>query len=205
LDKIEEMGLRENTIIVFMSDNGHSEEDDKKISIDNHTSGYPNGHYYGANGGGGNTGKWRGSKGSFFEGGIRVPAIISYPSKLPKGVVRDQAITACDWLPTIMELCNVPLPEVMLDGESIVSIINSANKPTHHKIMHWNWHDNWAAREGEWKLLGKEEKGHFLGNLNDSLPEKENYIEEKPEIAKHLEKLHNEWFEEVQPGGFEDL
>ncbi|MHC5076324.1 MAG: sulfatase-like hydrolase/transferase, partial [Planctomycetota bacterium] len=91
VDKLEELSLRDDTIIVFMSDNGHSEEENQ-ILFDDHNSGLPKGTNYGANGGGGNTGKWRGHKGQFFEGGILVPAIISYPAKLPKGIVRDQAI-----------------------------------------------------------------------------------------------------------------
>ena len=77
------------------------------------------GDNYGANGGGGNTGKWRGNKGTFFEGGIRVPAILSYPAKLPKGAVRGQAVTAMDWMPTILELCEVPKPKVNFDGHSL--------------------------------------------------------------------------------------
>ena len=87
------MGLTENTIVIFQSDNGHSTENSKGISVEEHTSGLPKGHYYLAHGGGGNTGKWIGSKGSFLEGGIRVPAIVSCPAKLPKGEVRDQAVT----------------------------------------------------------------------------------------------------------------
>ena len=116
---LEKQGLRDNTIIIFMSDNGHSAED-IKIRRENHKSGMTVGTNYGANGGGGNAGKWIGHKGTFLEGGIRVPAIISYPAKLPKGAVRDQAITAMDWMPTILDLCDVPKPDVKLDGKSIL-------------------------------------------------------------------------------------
>jgi arylsulfatase A-like enzyme len=101
LKKLDELGLRDNTIIIFISDNGHSSES-YRIRVENHNSGLPKGHNYGANGGGGNTGKWRGAKGSFFEGGIRVPAVISYPSEIPANVVRDQAITLADFYPTIL-------------------------------------------------------------------------------------------------------
>lgn len=83
MDRLERHGLRDNTIVIFMSDNGHSEEN-YKIRGKNHTSGLAEGTNYGANGGGGNTGKWRGQKSSFLEGGIRVPAVISYPAKLGK-------------------------------------------------------------------------------------------------------------------------
>ena len=78
--KLEELGLRENTIIIFMSDNGASVED-CGINRENHPSGLPKGYHYGAFGGGGNSGKWRGAKATHYEGGIRVPAMISCPSK----------------------------------------------------------------------------------------------------------------------------
>jgi arylsulfatase A-like enzyme len=197
--KLEELGLRENTIIIFMSDNGASVED-CSITEDDHASGLPKGHHYGAFGGGGNAGKWRGAKATYYEGGIRVPAIISFPSKLPKGVVRDQAINAMDWFPTIMELCGVPLPEVKLDGQSVMPIIKSADAPSHHKVMHWHFEQRWAVREGDWKLISSHRgEADFLGNLADEEPERKNYIKEKPEIAKRLLKLHIEWIKEVMP------
>jgi len=100
LAKLDDLGLRDDTLILFMSDNGYSAED-YRIRADGHASGLPKGHRYGANGGGGNTGKWRGHKGTFFEGGIRVPAIISFPGRIPEGEVRGQAVTAMDVLPTV--------------------------------------------------------------------------------------------------------
>ena len=66
---------------------------------------------YGAYGGGGNTGKWRGAKGSFLEGGIRMPAVISFPKLIGEGEVRDQAVLNADFFPTILELCDIPLPD----------------------------------------------------------------------------------------------
>ncbi len=196
--KIEELGLRDKTIFVFMSDNGHSAERNA-IRTDNHSSGLPKGHKYGANGGGGNTGKWRGAKGSFYEGGIRVPAIIAYPAKLPQGEVRDQAITAADWMPTILDLCGVPLPEVKLDGQSLMPIIKDPKAKSHHKIMHWAWGNGWAVRKGDWKLIGRGDKANFLGNLSDEEPEMENYLKKEPKIAAELQNLHDEWAKEVTP------
>ena len=81
--QLDRLDLRDNTIVVFQSDNGHSEED-YRITVDGHLSGFPKGWNYGANKGGGNTGKWLGAKGSFLEGGIRVPAIVRYPPVVPR-------------------------------------------------------------------------------------------------------------------------
>lgn len=199
MERLEKHDLRTNTIVVFMSDNGHSTED-IKIRRENHKSGLALGTNYGANGGGGNAGKWLGAKGSFLEGGIRVPAVISYPAKLPKGIVRDQAITAMDWMPTILDLCQVPLPDVKLDGKSILPLIKSESAKSHYQVMHWQWGNRWAVREGDWKLIDNDkEGGQSLGNLSDPQPEKENYIKEKPDIAKRLQALHNQWLIEVEP------
>ncbi len=199
--KLDKLKLTEKTIVIFMSDNGHSAER-SAIRVERHNSGLPKGHNYGANGGGGNTGKWRGNKGTFFEGGLRVPAVISYPAKLPAGVVRDQAITAADWYPTVLDLCGVPAPKVKLDGASLLPIIRSADVPTHHKVMHWQWQSRWAVREGDWKLIGSGDKGRgklFLGNLADEQPERKNYAKQKPEIVKRLAQLHSQWIDEVSP------
>lgn len=195
--RLEKLGLRDNTIVIFMSDNGHSVED-YYITVDNHTSGLPKGANYGANGGGGNTGKWRGHKAEFYEGGIRVPAIISYPPKVPKGEVRDQVATAMDWLPTIVELCGVDLPKVKLDGYSLMPIIKSPSAPSPYKVMHWQWQWFWAVREGDWKLIGRDGKASQLVNLSDAEPERKNYINDKPDIAERLLSLHNEWLKEVE-------
>ncbi len=193
MKKLEETGIRGNTIVLFLSDNGHSAENNSGIRVDNHTSGFPKGHYYSANGGGGNTGKWIGHKGQFYEGGVRVPAILSYPARLPKGVVRDQAVIGADWFPTILKLCDVKLPKVKLDGRSLLPLIKSPDDPSPHKVLHWGWAGKWAVREGPWKLSGQGEKALHLGNLDDEAPEVKDYLEENPERVKRLRDLHNQW------------
>jgi arylsulfatase A-like enzyme len=198
MKRLEQHGLTQNTIVVFMSDNGHSTEK-PFIKVENHKSGLAKGTNYGANGGGGNTGKWRGQKGTFFEGGLRVPAIISYPAALPKGVVRDQAITAMDWMPTILDLCEIATPEVKLDGSSLLPVIQSESAISPYTALHWQWGKRWAVREGNWKLVGHKDKGQFLGRLNDPEPEVKNHLKTNPEVVKHLLALHHEWAEDVQP------
>ena len=201
VNKLEELKLRNNTIIVYQSDNGHSEEN-YQIKIDKHNSGYAKGHNYGANGGGGNTGKWIGRKATFFEGGIRTPAIISSPGRLPQGQVRDQIVTAMDWLPTLLELCGVDPPAVKLDGHSIVPIIKSSNAVSRYKVLHFMWQENWAVREGDWKLIRSKlnrdgSQNLKLYNLAEDRPETIDHAAQQPEIAQRLKSLHVEFEKDV--------
>ncbi|MDG2123518.1 MAG: sulfatase-like hydrolase/transferase [Verrucomicrobiales bacterium] len=195
VDKLESLGLRENTIVIFMSDNGHSEETANKIRVDNHKSGHPKDHFYGASGGG-NTGKWIGHKGNFLEGGIRVPAIISYPKRLPSGEVRDQIITSMDWFPTVLDLCGAKT-ESKLDGHNLLPLIESpTTKSAYAGVLHFQWQNKWAVRDGEWKLIFP---GLKLHRLTDDQPESKNYATEKPEIVARLTALHQQWAKQVTP------
>jgi arylsulfatase A len=206
LTQLEALNLQRKTIVIFMSDNGHSGEN-YRISVDAHTSGHPKGHEY-AKGGGGNTGRFIGTKGSLLEGGIRVPAILSYPPGLPQGVVRDQAITAMDWYPTILELCGIAPPKgVKLDGHSVVPLVKDAAAPGRYDTMFWQWEEGWAVREGNWKLIVGNSKGledakvdgPYLANLADERPEAKNHAAEHPDVVARLTRLHHEWALEVSP------
>lgn len=204
--KLRETGQRKNTIVILMSDNGHSAEDNRGITVENHSSGYPKGHYYSAHGGGGNTGKWIGHKGSFLEGGIRVPAIISYPKGLPKGEVRDQIVTVMDWFPTILDLAEIaPPPTVTIDGKSMLPLIRDASVSSAHDVLHFGWSNEWAVREGDWKLIGRINKSNpdrvrkSLHNLAGAEPEVKDHAPQHPDIVARLTKLHDEWAKEVRP------
>jgi len=200
--RLDSLGLLENTIVVYMSDNGHSEETGNRIRVDNHKSGLPRGHFYGASGGG-NTGKWIGHKGNFLEGGVRVPAIISFPAKLPQGVVRDQIVTAMDWYPTILELCGVDRAEDAppLDGQSLLPLIASnAAESAYQGVLHFQWGRKWAVRQGPWKLIGADGKSESsLHRLTDEQPEAKNYARQHPDVVKQLRSLHDTWSDEVSP------
>lgn len=216
MQRLDDLNLRENTLVFFMSDNGHSTED-SQIKVDNHSSGLAKGHNYGANGGGGNTGKWRGAKRSFLEGGVRVPAIVSYPAKFPQGQVRDQIITIMDVVPTVCDVLHIPEPNRTIDGHSLVPIINNATTASQHKILYFKWIKGWAVREGDWKLIynGLDTTGEFsehpkkklkldaiyLANLADEVPEAKNYAKEYPEIVERLTQLYETWNNEVSADG----
>lgn len=197
LDALDHIGARENTIILLTSDNGHSTED-YQITTDDHVSGFPKGHNYGANGGGGNTGKWRGSKATFYEGGLRVPAILSFPRTLPVGVTRDQVVTLADWMPTLLELCRVPVPsDVQLDGRSVLTTITE-NAPSHHQILNWQWQSKWVIREGDWKLIGDQSGPKELVSLADEPPESINHVASESATVARLLKLHDQWKHDVE-------
>ncbi len=207
LTQIDNLGLRENTIVIFQSDNGHSEED-YQITVDGHLSGFEKGWNYGANAGGGNTGKWIGAKGSFLEGGIRVPSIFRYPPVTKGGEVHDQAITAMDWFPTILELAGVDIPDDLeLDGHSALPVIKSASAKSAYGVMHWAWQGRWAVRDGDWKLMydgarnlaGGDDTKIYLANLSDAKPEQTNHAAAQPRIVKRLTALHEEWAKAVTP------
>ncbi len=206
LQRLEKRGLRDDTIVVFQSDNGHSEETGLRIRVDGHTSGLPKGHFYGASGGG-FTGKWIGNKGTFLEGGIRVPAIVSYPRRLPKGEVRDQVVTIMDWFPTILSLCEVPLPpkSPKLDGHDLGPVIASAEAESGYgDVLHFAWGNGWAVRDGDWKLIGNTnprtgESSVTLRNLSDERPEAKDHAAGQPDIVARLTELHETWVEDVTP------
>lgn len=200
LDKLEETGLRDQTIVILMSDNGHSIEHSAGISVDHHNSGYPRGHYYLTHGGGGNTGKWIGTKGTFLEGGIRVPAMISYPAKLPRGQTRGQVVTIMDWFPTVLELCGItPDPRApRLDGRSLTGVIGDPGAPSAHEVLHFAWAKNWAVRRGDWKLIGtfdakSNAMRHSLHNLAESDPEVKDHAAHQPGLLRELRALHEAW------------
>jgi arylsulfatase A-like enzyme len=193
LRKIDTLGLRDNTIVIFQSDQGHSVEERTF-------------------GGGGFAGPYRGAKATLFEGGIRVPAIISWPGRIPGGGVRDQMAVACDWLPTIAELTGTPVPERKLDGSSLANVIRSQDAPTPHASFYWRIASGegsqWAVREGDWKLLGNPndntgagrlpaQENPFLVNLSKDRSERTNRANEYPDIVKRLLALREAYERDV--------
>ncbi|MDX1639447.1 MAG: sulfatase-like hydrolase/transferase [Balneolaceae bacterium] len=201
IQHLKDRGEYEETLFVFMSDNGHSEED-AEITQDHHNSGLPKGTYYGANGGGGFTGKWMGHKGTHLEGGIRVPFILSFPACLPGGIERNQITTSMDILPTISELLDIPLPDRPLDGYSLLPVIQEdASSPYRERVLYFHWQNRWTVRRGNWKLIKDREGTLHLANLAGENPERKNWISEHPERAEELEMLHDEWLEEVMSDG----
>ena len=185
MEKLDRLNLRERTIIIFQSDHGHSTEE--------------RAHF-----GGGSAGSLRGAKFSLFEGGIRVPAIVSWAGHLPQNECRSQVAYGCDWLPTIAELCGMSLPKAELDGRSLLGVIRSAAAASPHDVLHWQFDKGWAVRTGDWKLLvdvqdttrrapGERIPGPFLVNLRDDPSETTNVAGQRPELVDRLKRLRSLW------------
>jgi arylsulfatase A-like enzyme len=187
LKQVADLGLTKNTIIVFQSDNGYSTEE--------------RAHF-----GGGNAGNLRGAKACLFEGGIKVPSIISWPGKVPAGQVREQFAVNTDWFPTLAAYCNIKLQREDLDGKSLVNVINNGNAPTAHEQGYcWAFgKDMWAARKGKWKLMGNpvdksnkaeltKEDALFLVDLESDPGEMKNIANVYPEKVEELKKQYQDW------------
>lgn len=175
-------GLAENTIIVLQSDNGHSMEERNFF-------------------GGGYSGPYRAGKFSMFEGGIRVPSIISWPKELPQGEVRDQIAMCVDWFPTLVALCGLSSEGMEVDGKNLLPLIKDGSVPSPHEALHFDCGKQWAVRCGDWKLIenaldvtpkGNETfKGLFLSNVRMDPSEKTNLVERYPEKVKELQAMRD--------------
>ena len=183
LQKLEELKIRANTIIIFQSDNGYSTEE--------------RAHF-----GGGSAGILRGSKFSLFEGGIRVPAAVSWPAQLKAGEVRNQVAVNADWMPTLAELCGIDLNTNDLDGKSLVPIIKHKEHETLHQQFCWKNGKHWAARKDNWKLLGnpairgevfQPQDSLFLVNLKNDPSEMNNLASEYSNKVKELKNQYEIW------------
>ena len=186
LKKLDDLGLREDTIIVLQSDHGHSMEE----------------RTFGA---GGSAGIYRGAKFSLFEGGIRVPAIISWKGHLPEEQVISAMACEVDWFPTVSELCDVSTLPPKLAGKNLLPLINNPTAETRHKQYWWKLHRQWAVREGDWKLIGNpldmsnktpldpKKDVLFLVNLKEDPTEKTNMAESYQDKVAHLKEVYLQW------------
>ncbi len=147
--KIDELGLGENTFIVFSSDNGPEDLDIRNA----------------VHSGIGSTGPFRGRKRSLYEGGVRVPFIVRCPGRVPADRVDDETVIAgVDWLPTLCGLAGAPLPDgLSLDGEDLSEAFLGRPKRRTKPLL-WEWRfrvfgdmvhkcPRLAIREDNWKLL----------------------------------------------------
>ena len=202
LDALKTAGVADNTIVMFSSDNGPestaAKAGPKKRDLDANVTGYDT--YYSS----GETGGLRGRKRSLFEGGVRVPFIVRWPSHTPPGVKNNTtAFTAVDLLPTLCAAAGVTLPaEYRGDGENLLAAFEGKPVPRSGPIF-WDWQgksaepDWWprlAVREGDWKLAMTADGARVeLHRLTEDRAEAKDVAKEHPDIVARLKKLALAW------------
>ncbi|MFO7670149.1 MAG: arylsulfatase [Bacteroidales bacterium] len=181
--KLEELDIVENTIVIFMTDNG------------------PQQMRY--------TGGMRGLKGSVYEGGVRVPFYMKYPALFKKDKDIEALAAHIDILPTLAQLCNARLPEDrIIDGKSLLPLITGKEPGWENRPMFFYWtrrypelYYNMAFRKGPFKLVGNTDydaktEDFDLFNLEKDSHEQENIIQENETIAEdlreELDRIYNE-------------
>jgi arylsulfatase A-like enzyme len=167
---IEKAGQTQNTLVLFMADNGGS-------------------------GNGGNA-PLKGSKSTMWEGGLRVPFIASWPAKLPAGKVTDEFLTALELVPTLLSATGAKAPDgVKLDGFDMLPILRGET-PSPRQEMFWQRRSDKAARVGQWKWL-ESAKGNGLYDLSVDIGERTDLSKEKPEVLKRVRDRFAVWRAEM--------
>ncbi|QDU82017.1 Arylsulfatase [Polystyrenella longa] len=170
LAALDEHQLREETLVIFFSDNGGSGAADNS--------------------------PLRGFKGQMFEGGIRVPFIARYPKVIPAGTVNDDFLTALELFPTFVQLASAELPEgVTYDGFDMLSVL-SGEETSPRQEMFWERRNDRAARVGKYKWVASR-KGKGLYDLSTDIGEQRDLSEEHPEVLSHLQARFKAWKAEM--------
>jgi arylsulfatase A-like enzyme len=186
--ELKRRGILENTIIYFQSDNGPSRE--SRNWLDGNED-----PYYGSS-----SGLLKGHKFSLYEGGIRVPGIISYPAAIKKAQVIDEPVAAMDIFPTLCRFAGIDCSEYGLDGLDISDVL-AKGAPSPHDMIFWEMDRQTAVRQGKYKLVlngylvedEPDREDVFLSDLSVDPSEKNNLAGELPEITAQLKNAVESW------------
>jgi len=184
LQKLDTLGLGENTVVFFTSDNGG-------LST---SEGWPTSNL-----------PLRAGKGWIYEGGIRVPLIVRWKGVIPPGSVCNVPVCSVDFWPTIAELIGASTEGVRVDGQSLVPLFRGGNFPADRPLFwHYPHYGNQggapssAVRKGPWKLIHwYEDDSWELFNVTQDIGEQENLASQHPEKVAELRKLLEDWLQEV--------
>jgi arylsulfatase A-like enzyme len=172
LRKLKDLGLDENTIVFFASDNG------------THKEGGADPQFFKS------SGPLRGYKRDLYEGGIRVPMIVRWPGKIKAGRVSEDVWAFWDFLPTAAELAGAKRPSG-LDGMSVAPAL-LGGKQEAHPFLYWEFHERGftrAVRMGDWKAVSLgPDKPLELYDLKTDVGETQNIADKHPEIVKRIEE-----------------
>ncbi len=165
---LDDEGLLYNTVVIFTSDNGGERFSDM--------------------------GRYRGAKPVLLEGGIKVPAIVRWPGKIPVGT-NEQCVITMDWTATILALAKAKLePKLYLDGINLMSYLTERKRPV-NRTFYWRVsqrNQQKAIRDGYWKYL-KDEKGEYLYYLFYDAEEKADQKEREKQIFEKLKQKYSDW------------
>ncbi|HIM29987.1 MAG TPA: hypothetical protein EYG57_10540 [Planctomycetes bacterium] len=189
LKRLDELKLTDNTVVLFMTDNG---------GVSRHFKA-----------------GLRANKGSIYEGGVRVPLFVRWPKHFPAGGRVEAQCSHVDLFPTFCELAGVPLPDDRkIDGMSLLPLLEAGSGQRHHKYVYHTWdryfpnpNDRWAISDQRWKLACQirrgetaTEKNWQLFDLDADLAEKNNLADKHPEIVRRLRAEFLRWFDDVTDG-----
>lgn len=201
LATLDQLHLRDNTLIFFGGDNGATTEPRAGLNQKPAT--------------GGSNRPLRGFKFSLFDGGIRVPAMMSFPGRIPKGRVIDQVGAHFDLLPTCLKAAGLPIPPTLhLDGKDVLPMVSGA-APSPHQALFWSSGGQLAVRKGNYKLVidgfpadgtpqGRKkltgEDAIFLSDLSADPGESRNLRARLPAVADELAAQARTWLADVSRG-----
>ena len=189
LSKLDDLGIAENTVVIFFSDNGGYINKFKDTIV---TNNYP----------------LRSGKGSLYEGGIREPLIIRWPGITSAGSECSYPVSSIDFYPTLLEMFGLkgdPRHNANVDGIGLGRLLKEPGDTLDRDTLFWHYPHYYptttpvsAVRKEDWKLLEYFEDGHLeLYNLKDDPGETNNLTNKEPEKSKELYTLLNNWRSEV--------
>jgi len=176
LDKLKELGLYEDTLIVFTNDNGGPTDR-------NASSNYP----------------FSGIKATHLEGGIRVPGIVAWPGKLPRGSVYEKPVSTLDLLPIFIKAAGGdPLAIEGLDGVDLVPYLRGVKTGIPHQTLYWKKENRGTIRDGDWKMMRFPDRPAELYSIAEDPAEQVNLAAVHPEKMETLFKKLFAWELELE-------
>lgn len=180
-NELNTLGIDENTIIFFISDNGAPLKIDKKDLPGN-----------GPGWDGSLNDPWVGEKGMLTEGGIRVPFVVRWKGKIPAGKVYRRPIISLDVAATALSVAGQAVPEA-LDGVNLIPYLRGEKKGDPHEYLYWRFWGQSAVRSGKWKYLYLNDGTRYLFDVESNLHEKQNLLNAHPDIANRLHGKLKDW------------
>lgn len=180
IQKLKDLGIYDNTLIVFTSDNGPT-----------HNGGADSPWFQSAGILGSRLNE---IKGSLDDGGVRIPFIAQWPGKIKKGVISDHIGAFQDIFPTLCALAGTKTPDG-LDGISILPTLLDEKTQQEHDYLYWELGRKQAVRIGKWKGIRKmnsKDKNIHLYNLSNDIKERNDVASEYPDIVKKINKIFSE-------------